>query len=135
MTRPPPWRISSARSSPPWGSPTPTRRSRETMTDSEEPRPSGPAQRGLAGWRARLIRLLGGALQPDEIRSEASGAAEELVEHAQAFHDLRVEDVMKPRADILALELSCAFEEVVARFAEAEHSRMPVYRETLDNLA
>ena len=102
------------------------------MTDSEEPRPSGPAHRGLAGWRARLIRLLGGALQPDENRSEANGAAEELVEHAQAFHDLRVEDVMKPRADILALELSCAFEEVVARFADAEHSRMPVYRETLE---
>ena len=56
----------------------------------------------------------------------------ELVDQARAFQDLRVEDVMKPRADIVAIERSCTFAEVVARFVEAEHSRMPVYKETLD---
>lgn len=56
----------------------------------------------------------------------------ELVHHAREFQDLRVEDVMTPRADIVAIEQSCGFGEVVARFVEAEHSRMPVYAETLD---
>jgi CBS domain containing-hemolysin-like protein len=56
----------------------------------------------------------------------------ELVSHAREFQDLRVEDVMTPRADIVAIEQSSTFAEVVARFVEAEHSRMPVYKETLD---
>lgn len=40
---------------------------------------------------------------------------------------------MTPRADIVAVELDAPFGEVVARFAEAEHSRMPIFRETLDD--
>jgi CBS domain containing-hemolysin-like protein len=40
---------------------------------------------------------------------------------------------MKPRADIVAIDRSCSFAELTARFVEAEHSRMPVYRETLDD--
>jgi CBS domain containing-hemolysin-like protein len=56
----------------------------------------------------------------------------ELVSHAREFQDLRVDDVMTPRADIVAIEQSAPFNEVVARFVEAEHSRMPVYKETLD---
>jgi CBS domain containing-hemolysin-like protein len=40
---------------------------------------------------------------------------------------------MTPRADIMAVEISSPFEAVVRQFAEVEHSRMPVYRETLDD--
>jgi CBS domain containing-hemolysin-like protein len=40
---------------------------------------------------------------------------------------------MTPRADIVAVEVDTPFDEVVARFLEAEHSRMPIYRETLDD--
>nr|MEA2798117.1 hemolysin (HlyC) family protein [Phenylobacterium sp.] len=61
-----------------------------------------------------------------------TAATGELVSQARAFQDLRVDDVMKPRADIVAIDRSCSFAELVARFVEAEHSRMPVYRETLD---
>ena len=62
-----------------------------------------------------------------------TAATGELVTQARAFQELRVDDVMKPRADIVALDRSCPFSEVVERFIEAEHSRMPVYRETLDD--
>ncbi|WP_236611854.1 CBS domain-containing protein [Phenylobacterium zucineum] len=64
-----------------------------------------------------------------EPETESAG---ELVNQARAFQGLRVEDVMKPRADIVAIDRSASFSEVVARFLEAEHSRMPVYKETLD---
>ena len=57
-----------------------------------------------------------------------------LVDQAQAFQTLRVEDVMTPRADIVAVELTCPFSGLVERFIEAEHSRMPIYRETLDDV-
>jgi len=56
----------------------------------------------------------------------------DIVGQAQAFKSLRVDDLMTPRADIVALELATPFEEVIRHFAEAEHSRMPIYRETLD---
>lgn len=56
-----------------------------------------------------------------------------MVEQAAAFQTMRVADVMTPRVDIVAVELSTPFAEVVERFAESEHSRMPIYRETLDD--
>ncbi len=59
--------------------------------------------------------------------------AAEIVDHAEAFASLRVHDVMTPRADVMGLELSIPLSEVVQRFLEAEHSRMPIYRETLDD--
>ncbi|MFZ1366959.1 hemolysin family protein, partial [Sphingorhabdus sp.] len=46
----------------------------------------------------------------------------------------RVDDVMVPRSDILGIEESASFDEAVAAFAEHGHSRLPVYRETLDNI-
>lgn len=57
----------------------------------------------------------------------------DIVDQAEAFQTLRVADVMTPRADIVSVELSSSFEALVAQFTEAEHSRMPIYRETLDD--
>lgn len=51
------------------------------------------------------------------------------------FADLRVGDVMVPRADIVAIEEGATMREVFLRFVEANHARMPVYRETLDDIA
>lgn len=47
--------------------------------------------------------------------------------------ELRVDDVMVPRADIIAVEESTPLGDLVALFGEAQHSRLPVYRETLDD--
>ncbi|MDB5419729.1 MAG: hemolysin, partial [Phenylobacterium sp.] len=69
---------------------------------------------------------------PTPQEEAAADATDELVSQARAFEDLRVDDVMKPRADIVAVEKGCTFAEIIDRFVEAEHSRMPVYKETLD---
>lgn len=50
------------------------------------------------------------------------------------FSDNRVDDVMVPRSDILGLREDASFDEAVAAFAEHGHSRMPVYKDTLDNI-
>ncbi|HEY5070871.1 MAG TPA: hemolysin family protein [Caulobacteraceae bacterium] len=63
----------------------------------------------------------------------SSSATTDLVDHAEAFQRLRVADVMTPRADITAVEISSSFEAAVAAFADSEHSRLPVYRESLDD--
>ncbi len=57
----------------------------------------------------------------------------EMVDQVEAFATLRVSDVMVPRADVVALEISTPLSEVVRMFVEVEHSRVPVYRDTLDD--
>lgn len=50
------------------------------------------------------------------------------------FGEQTVDDVAVPRADIIAIPESASFAEVVALFAEAGHSRLPVYRDNLDEV-
>ncbi|HEX2761546.1 MAG TPA: hemolysin family protein [Rhizomicrobium sp.] len=49
------------------------------------------------------------------------------------FGELKVQDVMVPRADIIAVDESMNLNELVRLFRDAQHSRLPVYRETLDD--
>ncbi|MGD9810958.1 MAG: hemolysin family protein [Sphingobium sp.] len=50
------------------------------------------------------------------------------------FSEHTVDDIAVPRADVVAIEESASFADLVALFAEAGHSRIPVYRETLDTI-
>jgi CBS domain containing-hemolysin-like protein len=50
-----------------------------------------------------------------------------------ALHELRVIDVMVPRADIYAVPMTMTLAEVLAVFRTAGHSRLPVHGETLDD--
>lgn len=49
------------------------------------------------------------------------------------LRELRVEDVMTPRADVVAVAEDATPEEVIAASKHGSHSRLPVYRETLDD--
>lgn len=94
------------------------------MPDPENPRKS-------------LFSFLGFNRPPTRAEAEiASGEdhiASELVDHARAFQSLSVADVMTPRVDIVAIELSSTLADVVRTCIESEHSRLPIYRETLDD--
>lgn len=81
----------------------------------------------------RMRRQLTGGEPSRPPEPPAATGVIDIVDQAEAFQTLRVADVMTPRADIVSVELSTPFETVVAQFAEAEHSRMPIYRETLDD--
>jgi CBS domain containing-hemolysin-like protein len=102
--------------------------------DDSAPKPSTRPSRGVRAFFRRLRR------QP-EIEKKAAeppptpnaDAPVDLVDQAEAFKTLRVQDVMTPRADIVAVEISCPFKDLLARFLDAEHTRMPIYRETLDD--
>jgi CBS domain containing-hemolysin-like protein len=101
------------------------------MTDPDPPSRPGPGRRrGLLG----LFHLFRGAAEhaADDSPEVALEGGGELVSQARAFQDLRVEDVMQPRADIVAIDRTTPFAELVSRFVEAEHSRMPVFKATLD---
>ncbi|MEK8093475.1 hemolysin family protein [Methylocystis sp. IM3] len=90
----------------------------------------------------RLRGLLG--LAPASVREDIEDALEEaagdvtpheraLLKNVLGLHDLRVEDAMIPRADIVAISQDATLREALALFRDAGHSRLPVYVETLDD--
>ncbi len=76
---------------------------------------------------------LGRRGRPEKARHEDEAEHSTLVDQAAAFSHLTVGDLMIPRADIVALEIGAPLSEVAAQFIDSEHSRLPVYRETLDD--
>jgi CBS domain containing-hemolysin-like protein len=64
---------------------------------------------------------------------EDTAATSDLITHAREFQSLTVADVMTPRVDIISVDLSATLADVVSLCVESEHSRLPIYRETLDD--
>lgn len=58
----------------------------------------------------------------------------QMVRNLLHFGERNVGDVAVPRADIVAIDESESFDALVALFAEAGHSRLPVYRDSLDTV-
>jgi CBS domain containing-hemolysin-like protein len=73
-----------------------------------------------------------GAAEEDD--GDLSASERIMVKNLLHFSESRADDVMVPRSDILGLREEASFDEAVAAFAEHGHSRMPVYKETLDNI-
>lgn len=68
--------------------------------------------------------------------TEASGFTPNerlLLNNILQLHDVRVEDVMIPRTEIEGIASSATLGELMARFEETGHSRMPVYGDGLDD--
>ena len=57
-----------------------------------------------------------------------------MVRNLLHFGERDAGDVGVPRADIIAVEEQTSFADLVQIFAEAGHSRLPVYREKLDTI-
>lgn len=90
----------------------------------------------------RLSRM---ATRPEDISMEqladavdlAKGASRE--EHKMLsgiinFVNTEVEEIMRPRIDITALDIKASFEQVKKTIIESGYSRIPVYDEDLDNI-
>ena len=58
----------------------------------------------------------------------------ELVRSALEFDDLKVEDILVPRVDVIALDAESTMDEIRTIFENSGYSRLPVYRETIDNV-
>ena len=56
-----------------------------------------------------------------------------MLKNVLGFHRIRVEDVMVPRADIVAVAADTNLGDLLNLFRTAGHSRLPVYGETLDD--
>ncbi|HET9637344.1 MAG TPA: hemolysin family protein [Gemmatimonadaceae bacterium] len=98
-----------------------------------------------------LLRILGiepaseqeGGHSPEEIRflvmqAHAHGTLDEsdraMLAGVLDFHEKKARDVMRPRTDIVALEIEASEEEVWEVLRRERYSRYPVYRESLDDV-
>jgi CBS domain containing-hemolysin-like protein len=85
---------------------------------------------------AAIRESLEAVIEESARQSAALSAPEKLMlANLLKFGALRVHDVMVPRADIVAADFSAPLADLVALFHDAKHSRLPVYRETLDDPA
>ncbi|MCC7477155.1 HlyC/CorC family transporter [bacterium] len=65
---------------------------------------------------------------------EVEAAERELIENILEMGDTTVREVMKPRPDVVALDISWPAERILAEVAGARFSRFPVYEDTIDNV-
>ncbi len=121
---------------------------------SNGPKPESDSSRSM--WRTFKGLILGDASEPtlrEQIEEVIDEADEEDSEHPQSvnnsdlspleremlrnmlhFGERTADDVAVPRRDIIAIDDQASFAAAVALFAEADHSRLPVYRESLDQV-
>jgi CBS domain containing-hemolysin-like protein len=113
-------------------------------TEKDAPDEERRPQDEEVSWFERLLQSFGLGEEPDlrEFIEDAlarsksdtlSPQERSMLRRALRFGKLTVEDVMVPRADIIAVDESATVAELMHVFREAEHSRLPVYRETLDD--
>ncbi|MDF1767609.1 hemolysin family protein [Maricaulis sp.] len=95
------------------------------MTDTSAP--SDPDSRP---WFSRLFSA--GHRPRGTGAAAPTGVAPNSIE-ADALDKLRVADVMVPRADIIGVDVATPLGELAKIFAHAAHSRLPIYRDTLDD--
>lgn len=72
----------------------------------------------------------------DEAQSEGDMDEHEgeLIRSAIEFTDLDVRDILTPRVDVIGLSVDSTMEEAAETFLKHGYSRVPVYRETMDNI-
>src|ERR1700746_2961992 len=120
------------------------------MSASEPPGSSGQSGHDRSFYRLRnLLRLIRRPRNGESLRETIDEMIEEpdaddahslsgherlLIGNVLKIHDQTAADVMVPRVDIVALDAETPFPEVVKCMVVQGHSRVPVYRETLDDV-
>ncbi|MBQ8308405.1 MAG: HlyC/CorC family transporter [Clostridia bacterium] len=77
-----------------------------------------------------LMSLVDEAEEDGTLKEDES----ELVRSALEFDDLKVEDILVPRVDVSAVSVEFSMDEVREVFRKTGFSRLPVYKETIDNV-
>jgi CBS domain containing-hemolysin-like protein len=90
----------------------------------------------LFGWKAAATRAdLEHVLTAEQPQSGFSPEEAAMLKNILGLRECRVESVMVPRADIVAVQQDIAIGELVRVFEVAAHSRLVVYNDTLDDPA
>jgi CBS domain containing-hemolysin-like protein len=87
-----------------------------------------PGQRDERTLRERIESVIGSHAAKEELGPQAR----HMLMNILSFAEQRVDDVMVPRADIVAVDISASLDDLLTLTREKSHSRLPVYRENLD---
>ena len=117
------------------------------MSESEPPSTDGQSEHHPKGrlrqllrqiWRTRETReAIDAMIAAPSIEDEESPITQQervLIGNVLKVHDRTAADVMVPRVDVIAFDIEQPFSELVKLLIENGHSRVPVYRETLDDV-
>lgn len=114
---------------------------KERSSDSSKP----------SSWPSAVVALINRFVRGKDDSAQLRESLEEVIEESDAedrplareersmmlnilnFGELTVADIMVPRADIIGVETGTPLEDLVRIFRDAQHSRLPVYKESLDN--
>ena len=58
----------------------------------------------------------------------------DLISSALQFGDVTVESILTPRVDLAAIDIGASHEEILAQIKSQNHSRLPVYEGSIDNI-
>lgn len=95
-------------------------------------------------WLAKVMQLFGGepknrdelvgVIQDAEERDLIDPQTKEMIEGVLEVSDMRVRDIMIPRAQMVTIDLSQTVEEFLPILVESAHSRFPVINEDKDHV-
>lgn len=98
-------------------------------------------------WKKLLLKMFkhkeDNAITDDELKILVEEAEHEgginaqesdLIRSAIEFNDLEAKDILVPRVDVIAIDCQTPLTEVDKIFMETRYSRLPVYKDTVDNI-
>jgi len=84
--------------------------------------------------RAEIEEAIDEAEESPQLAGDLSPHERQMLRNLLHFGDETAGDICVTRGDIIAVPSTISFDELVKAFAEAEHSRLPVYGESLDEI-
>lgn len=98
-------------------------------------------------WKKLLLKIFkhkeDNTITDDELKIMVEEAEHEgginaqesdLIRSAIEFNDLEAKDILIPRVDVVAINCNTPLEEVDKIFMETRYSRLPVYKDSIDNI-
>jgi CBS domain containing-hemolysin-like protein len=116
------------------------------MGERTERAAEGSALKSIGGWLRTLVSGRNGEGSVREVIEELIEDVDDestqlgadqgaLIVNILKLHELTAEDVMVPRADIVAADIDSSIDDLVDVMAHEAHSRLPVYTSQLDNVS
>ncbi|VEU80780.1 hemolysin family protein [Haploplasma axanthum] len=77
-----------------------------------------------------FLNIIDKAEEDDSINENES----QLIKSVLDFDDLKVEDILTPRTEIVAINRDSTLEKITKKFRDSGYSRLPVFNENIDNI-
>lgn len=87
-------------------------------------------------WRSHnyIKKLLGSILSRAQLYGVMDKSCKKMIENILDFTHILAREIMIPRTEINAVSTQATVEEIINEVIESKHTRIPVYRETIDNI-